>query len=1033
MFKKRFFLALAITFISGLTFGKATTTKAVSAENKMETGYNWPNLNVPGMPYLFSTFADCLGGGSETFSNLGSSASSYATRTWTGNNGVAWSATDARTDQDLNGDAIALRTSTLKNTSVVSGGIGTLSFNYQRVFTGNSVLKVFVNGTQYGGDITVSATTTTVFSQAINVSGNVVIEIRNSGNRTIVDDVTWNCYSVPVSGPELQLADATNTNAACGALAVDFGSSPVSVNADAVFTIKNTGTSTLAVSSLTLSNATDFTIISPTTAFNVAASASQIVLVRFQSATAGNKTSTLTIASNDTDEASCTVNLQGTALVPCVAPTVVDPEFAVSNILSSSADAAVANVTADAYLAVITTGTSLSATPAAGVTYIVGDTIGGGTVAYNGSAANFSLTGLAENTAYSVFVFPYNNTDCTEGPLYNTTVSIDTTFTTPVAPCIGGSETFANLGSSSSTYATRTWTGDNGVSWSATDARTDQDLTGDAIALRTGILKNTAPVSGGIGTLSFNYKRVFTGDSTLKIFVNGVQYGGDITVTTDTTTLFTQAIDVSGPVSIEIQNTGNRTIIDDLVWNCYQTPERPEIQLLDGGLGLKSCGAFNVELGNLLVNTAADTTFTIENKGTIDLEISALTLSDTVNYTIVSPVAPFTIDSLGTQLVTVRFNSATTGSKPATLTIASNDADESSCTVNFAAVAQDTCVAPDTLSGSITTDNITASSADITIADVTADGYLAVISTSGSVTNPVNGTVYTVGDPLGAGTVAAVGTTATFSFTGLTAATNYIVTVFAYNNAGCIGGPVYAESGFETEVTTEEAPCVGGSETFSNLGSNASAYATRTWTGDNGISWSATDARTDQDLTGDAIALRTGIVTNTTLVSGGIGTLTFNYKRVFTGNSILKVFVNGTQYGGDITVSADTTTLFSQAINVTGAVTIEIRNSGNRTIIDDISWGCYAGTGRSALKNKSFGALDNDVKVYPNPNKGQFQLNLSDNQKASIEVFDLSGKMILSTNVSGNETIDLGNAAKGVYLVKVNSENTVSNKKIVVE
>ena len=1014
--------------VSGLSFGK--TTGATPTE---KTHSVWPNLHAFEIPHLFPATVECLGGGSETFSNLGSSASSYATRTWTGNNGVTWSATDARTDQDLTGDAIALRTSTLKNTSTVTGGVGTLTFNYQRVFTGNSTLKVFVNGTQYGGDITVSATATTVYSHAINVAGNVVIEIRNSGNRTIVDDVTWNCYETPITGPELQLADATSTNQACGALAIDFGTPSVATNADAIFTIKNTGTSTLAVSALSLSNSTDFSIVSPAAPFNVAASGSQIVLVRFNSATAGNKTSVLTVANNDSNEASCTVNLEGTALAPCVVPTVEDAQLEVTNVLATAADVEMIGATADAYLAILTNGASLSGNPANGVNYSVGNTVGGGTVVYVGAADTFSLGGLTADSEYALYIFPYNNVDCTEGPLYYTETSISSEFTTPVAPCIGGTETFSNLGSSSSTYTTRTWTGDNSTAWSATDARTDQDLTGDAIALRTGILKNTTAVSGGIGTLHFNYKRVFTGDSTLKVFINGTQYGSDITVTSDVTTAHSQAIDVSGPVTVELRNSGNRTIIDDIAWDCYQTPDRPEIQLLDSNGALKACGNFNIDLGNVLVSTNIDTTFTIENKGTQDLEISALTLSDTVNYTIVSPTTPFTVGSLGTQIVTVRFNAATAGSKPATLTIESNDADEAFCAIRFAANAQLACTAPDTLSGAITTDNVTPTSADIEITGVTADGYMVVINSTGSVTAPANGTVYLVGDAIGTGTVAYVGAGANIPLTGLAPNTNYVVNVYAYNSVGCIGGPVYTENAFETEVTTEEAPCIGGGETFTNMGSSASSYATRTWTGDNGVSWLATDARTDQDLTGDAIALRVGTLTNTVAVAGGIGTLTFNYKRVFTGNSTLKVFVNGTQYGGDITVSADTTTLFSQAINTTGNVTIEIRNSGNRTIVDDVAWDCYSGTGKFALATQTATAIGQEVKVYPNPSKGQFQLELPNAGQAAVEVYNISGQLIWSQTVSGNGMIDLGAQAKGVYLMRIKSGAMVSDKKIVIE
>jgi phosphotransferase system HPr-like phosphotransfer protein len=1009
MFKKRFFLALALIAMTGFTFGKSAS--------------------MDGLPKS-SVYAslECVGGGSETFSNLGSSSSTYATRTWTGNNSVAWSATDARTDQDLTGDAIALRTSTLKNTSTVAGGVGTLTFNYQRVFTGNSTLKVYVNGVQYGGDITVSSTSTTVFSQVINVAGNVTIEIKNSGNRTIVDDVTWNCYSTPVSGPELQLANGSGTNVACGALSIDFGSQPVSVYADAIFTVKNTGTSALNVSSMALSNSTDFTIISPAAPFSVAASGSQVILVRFLGTTSGNKTSTLTIANNDVDEASCTVSLLGKALDRCAEPIVSDPELTVSNVLATSVDVALANVTADHFLAIVTTSGSLSALPVDGVPYTVGTSIGGGTVVYNGASASFSVTGLTEATGYTIFIFPYNDVDCLDGPLYNTIDSIADEFTTPVAPCIGGAETFSNLGSSSSTYATHTWTGDNSVSWSATDSRTDQDLTGDAIALRTGILTNTTPVSGGIGTLTFNYKRVFTGNSTMKVFVNGIQYGGDITVSSDVTTVFSQAIDVTGPVTIEIRNSVNRIIVDDLSWNCYVTPDRPEIQLLDSTLAPKACGTFNVDLGNVLVGTDVDTTFTIENLGAQNLDVTGLSLSDAINYTIVSPATPFTLTSLQTQAIVVRFNGTATGSLPTTLTVESNDADETFCEVSFAANAQNACAAPDDSTGSIITDNITPTSVDIEITGATADGYIAFISSSGSLITLVNGTVYHIGDTVGTATVAYVGTSATFTLGGLTPETNYSINVYTYNNAGCIGGPVYTSGSYENEITTEALPCVGGSETFSNLGSSSSTYATRTWTGDNSVSWSATDARTDQDLTGDAIALRTGTLTNTTTVAGGIGTLTFNYKRVFTGNSTMKVFVNGTQYGGDITVSADTTTLFSQAINVTGPVTIEVRNSGNRIIVDDVAWNCYAGGGKLAGTK----SLSNEVVVYPNPNKGQFQLELP-GAEANVEVFNISGTLILAKKVSNKETIDLGNTSKGIYLVKVTSGNTVSNKKIVVE
>lgn len=1016
MFKKRFFLALALAGLTGLSFA--------GLNNLTETFFN----NTAAL------MVDCTGGGNETFANLGSNASSYATRNWTGNNGVSWTATDARTDQDLNGDAICLRTGSVRNTAAVAGGLGTLSFNYKRVFSGNSTIRVFINGVQYGSDVAVSSETPAVFSQAINVSGNVTIEIKNSGNRVVIDDIVWDCNAI--SGPELQLADASNTNADCGDLTVDFGSQSVNLYNDAIFTIKNLGSENLTVTDLTLSNNTDFTIISPSSSFTVSPSGSAIVLVRFESADGGVKTSTLTIESNDTDEAACTVNLTGVALGACTAPLTENALIAVDSITSSSAVVNVDNVTADSYLAIVSFDLSLSSLPSDTVNYAVNDSIGGGRVVYTGNNAEFTIEGLDEVSEYSLFVFPYNNINCTGGPLYAEDV-VNTSFITPEAQCIGGSETFSEMGSSASNYATRTWTGDNGVEWTATDARTDQELNGPAITLRTGSVVNNTDVSGGIGILTFNYQRVFTGNSTLKVFVNGVQYGGDITVSEITPTQYSQTIDVDGDVIIEIQNSGNRTIIDDLTWDCFEIPNRPEIQLLDKELTAKACGDFVIDFGTSEANVNNDVIFTIQNRGTVALEVTDLILSDTANYSITSPLtSSFIVNGESTQDVTVRFNSAVEGNYPATLTIESNDADEASCVIDLNGTIQPLCDAPLT-EGSVALANATDSSVSAEVINTPADGYIAVIVISGDVVDaPVSGTEYTVNDTLGNGRVVYVGTDAEFTAEGLEPLFAYELYVYPYNSTDCIGGPVYAAKAYVNEFETTEVPCVGANESFDNMGSNQSNYTVRTWTGDNGVVWTANDARTDQELNGNAVAVRSGSLTNVTPVSDGIGTLTFNYQRIFSGNSTLRVFVNGTQYGGDITVSATTPTQFSETINVSGDITVEIENSGNRTIIDDVVWDCYSGVSQrqAAPENTVSPTASGEVMLYPNPSNGEFTVQLANtNDTANVTVYDSLGKQISSKQVQGKENVTLNNAARGIYMVVITSGSTVTTKKVVIK
>lgn len=132
----------------------------------------------------------------ESFTNLGPYGG-YQTETWTGDDGIGWTATDARTDQTINGKAICFRGTLTSGT--FSGGIGDLTVTTQRKFsggTGNLDLKV--NGVSVGS-IPYDATVQTTTISGINVTGNVVIELVNgTTDRVAVDDLTWTCYAITV-------------------------------------------------------------------------------------------------------------------------------------------------------------------------------------------------------------------------------------------------------------------------------------------------------------------------------------------------------------------------------------------------------------------------------------------------------------------------------------------------------------------------------------------------------------------------------------------------------------------------------------------------------------------------------------------------------------------------------------------------------------------------------------------------------------------------------------------------------------------
>ncbi|MFH1319860.1 MAG: PKD domain-containing protein [Bacteroidota bacterium] len=79
-------------------------------------------------------------------------------------------------------------------------------------------------------------------------------------------------------------------------------------------------------------------------------------------------------------------------------------------------------------------------------------------------------------------------------------------------------------------------------------------------------------------------------------------------------------------------------------------------------------------------------------------------------------------------------------------------------------------------------------------------------------------------------------------------------------------------------------------------------------------------------------------------------------------------------------------------------------------------------------------------KVYPNPNKGIFNLEIYPEEKEDIkiEIFDMQGQLIYSEptgRISGlfNKEIDLSGYSKGIYHLQVITKRGVINKKIIIE
>ncbi len=79
---------------------------------------------------------------------------------------------------------------------------------------------------------------------------------------------------------------------------------------------------------------------------------------------------------------------------------------------------------------------------------------------------------------------------------------------------------------------------------------------------------------------------------------------------------------------------------------------------------------------------------------------------------------------------------------------------------------------------------------------------------------------------------------------------------------------------------------------------------------------------------------------------------------------------------------------------------------------------------------------DSTISIFPNPNNGILNLRLSDNlyfsEVQNISIYDLKGALVYK-NAGFIEKIDLKNVTKGVLLIKIQCENGLFVKKIVVE
>ena len=159
----------------------------------------------------------------------------------------------------------------------------------------------------------------------------------------------------------------------------------------------------------------------------------------------------------------------------------------------------------------------------------------------------------------------------------------------------------------------------------------------------------------------------------------------------------------------------------------------------------------------------------------------------------------------------------------------------------------------------------------------------------------------------------------------------------------------------------------------------------------------------------------------TTAISGR--TATFTPNDMSAGLSYFWRFGDGGQ-------STDASPSY-EYVNVEGPATYEatlylVNNSGCADeVANTVDFGNFIGIDDIQFDNTLF-------SVYPNPSNGIFNLDIDAESVESIEVMDMTGKIVQVelSNVANNYSLNLANKPAGVYTVKVVSNNTIGIQKI---
>ncbi len=74
-------------------------------------------------------------------------------------------------------------------------------------------------------------------------------------------------------------------------------------------------------------------------------------------------------------------------------------------------------------------------------------------------------------------------------------------------------------------------------------------------------------------------------------------------------------------------------------------------------------------------------------------------------------------------------------------------------------------------------------------------------------------------------------------------------------------------------------------------------------------------------------------------------------------------------------------------------------------------------------KGLTTGTSANEITLYPNPVSNELFIEAGEKTGLSIKLYNMMGSLVLDQNIDGNQSINTGKLASGIYTYKIYQNN----------